>query len=180
VPTERGKWLMVNLLGETIPPPPPGIQPLDAPGAATDSATQEENVRARLAAHRTLASCANCHSSMDPIGLGLENFDGVGKYRTAYGNGQVIDPSGMLPDGTMFSSLSQLASILGTGARLDESTAYAVQQVLTYATSRQLTASDGPYLAQLGQQWAKQNYALKALIQDVVLSDPFRSRHGGI
>jgi hypothetical protein len=181
VPTERGKWVLVNLLGENIPSPPAGIQPLDPPGAASDSATQEENVRARLAAHRTLATCGACHNLMDPIGLGLENFDGIGQYRTAYGNGQAIDSSGMLPDGTTFSTLSQLAGIMSNGSRLDEVKAYAVRQVMTYATSRPLNpTTDAPYLTQIGTQWAQQNYAMKALVQDVVLSDPFRSRHGGI
>ena len=141
VPTERGKWVLMNLLGEYIPPPPAGIQPLDPAGAATDSQTQEENVRARLAAHRTLASCGACHNLMDPIGLGMENFDGIGKYRTTYGNGQTIDSSGMLPDGTMFSTLGQLSSILSTGSRVNEITGYAVKQALTYATSRPLAAS---------------------------------------
>jgi Protein of unknown function (DUF1592)/Protein of unknown function (DUF1588)/Protein of unknown function (DUF1595)/Protein of unknown function (DUF1587)/Protein of unknown function (DUF1585) len=182
VPTYRGKWVLVNLLGEYIPPPPTGIQPLDPAGAATDSMTQEENVRVRLAAHRTLASCGACHNLMDPIGLGMENFDGIGKYRTKYGNGQAIDASGMLPDGTTFSGIPQLAAIMSSGAKLDELKTYAVQQVLTYATSRPLsaTSTDAPYLAQIGQQWAQQNYSMKALIQDVILSDPFRSRHGGI
>jgi Protein of unknown function (DUF1592)/Protein of unknown function (DUF1588)/Protein of unknown function (DUF1595)/Protein of unknown function (DUF1587)/Protein of unknown function (DUF1585) len=180
VPTERGKWVLMNLLGEYIPPPPAGIPPLDAAGAATDSMTQEENVRARLAAHRTLATCGACHNLMDPIGLGMENFDGIGKYRTTYGNGQAIDSSGMLPDGTMFSTLGQLSTILSTGTRVDEITGYAVKQALTYATSRPLATSDAAYLAQLQQQWATQNYSFKALVQDVVLSDPFRFRHGGI
>jgi Protein of unknown function (DUF1592)/Protein of unknown function (DUF1588)/Protein of unknown function (DUF1585) len=182
VPTTRGKWVLVNLLGEYIPPPPTGIQPLDPAGAATDSMTQEENVRVRLAAHRTVASCGACHNLMDPIGLGMENFDGIGRYRTTYGNGQPIDASGMLPDGTTFSGIPQLASLMSTGTHLDELKTYAVKQVLTYATSRPLdaTGTDAPYLAQLGQQWSAQNYSMKALIQDVVLSDPFRSRHGGI
>jgi hypothetical protein len=180
VPTERGKWILVNLLGQPIGNPPVGVKPLDMPGAATDSMTQEENVRARLAAHRTDATCGACHNILDPIGLGLENFDGIGHYRTAYGNGQAIDASGMLPDGTTFTGLPQLTGILSRGSRLDQVTAQAVSQMMTYATSRPITSTDQPYLTQIGQQWAQQNYSFKALLQDVVLSEPFRSRHGGI
>ena len=183
VPTLRGKWVLANLLGESIPSPPPGIPALDsAAGAATDSATQEENVRARLLAHRQSLSCAACHNILDPVGLGMENFNGIGAYRTTYGNGQAIDASGMLPDGTTFDSLVQLANILSKGSRLDEITGQAVRQILTYAVSRPLDTSgtDAPYIAQLEQQWSKQNYGFKALLQDVILSDPFRSRHGGI
>jgi hypothetical protein len=180
VPTERGKWVLVNLLGETIGTPPTGVKPLDMPGAATDTTSQDENVRARLAAHRTEAGCAVCHNLLDPIGLGLENFDGIGQYRTAYGNGQAIDASGMMPDGTTFNGLGQLAGLMSRGSRLDEITSQVVKQVLTYATSRPLASTDDAYVTQLGQQWGQQGYALKALIQDVVLSEPFRSRHGGI
>jgi hypothetical protein len=180
VPTARGKWVLMNILGENIPSPPAGIKPLDGAGAATDSMTQEENVRVRLAAHRVDATCGSCHNLMDPIGLGMENFDGIGKYRTTYGNGQAIDSSGMLPDGTTFSGLPQLSAILTSPSRQNETTAWAVKQVLTYATSRPLAPSDDTYITQIEQKWATQGYALKALIQDVVLSDPFRSRHGGI
>jgi hypothetical protein len=180
VPTERGKWVLMNILGENIPSPPAGIKPLDTPGAATDSMTQEENVRVRLAAHRVDATCGACHNTLDPIGLGMENFDGIGRYRTTYGNGQAIDSSGMLPDGMMFSGLPQLSAILSNGSRQNEVTTWAVKQLMTYATSRPLAPSDDAYITQIQQQWAKQGYAFKALIQDVVLSDPFRSRHGGI
>jgi hypothetical protein len=179
VPTERGKWVLVNLLGENIPDPPAGIPPLDTT-AATDSATQEENVRVRLAAHRTNAACGSCHNALDPIGLGMENFDGIGRFRTAYGNGQAIDASGMLPDGTTFNGVAALAKIMAAGNRLEEIKAYAVRQVMAYATSRELTDSDKPYLTQIENTWAGQNWNIKALVQDVVLSDPFRSRHGGI
>jgi hypothetical protein len=181
VPTLRGKWVYENLLGETIASPPAGVPALDpAQAAATDSMTQEENVRARLLAHRVTATCAACHNTLDPIGLGLENFDGVGMYRSTYGNGQAIDATGMLPDGTTFNGLPQLAAILSQGTRQKEMLSFAVQQLMTYALGRPLVAGDMPAVAQIEQQWATQGYAFKALLQDVVLSDTFRSRHGGV
>jgi hypothetical protein len=187
VPTLRGKWVLLYVLGENVPSPPAGIPPLDpAATAATDTATQEEDVRARLLAHRMMGvSCAACHNRMDPIGLGMENFDGIGTYRQAYGNGDPIDSAGQLPDGTMFTSVQQLATILSTGARLQEMLDFATQQVMTYALSRTLntdptTGSDTPYLTQIQTAWAGQNYALKPLIQDVVLNQTFRNRHGGV
>ena len=186
VPTLRGKWVYENILGENIPAPPAGIPPLDpAQTAATDSMTQEENVRARLVAHRTEATCAACHNMLDPIGLGLENFDGIGAYRATYGNGQAIDASGMLPDGTMFNGLAQLSAILSQGARQTEMLSFAVQQLMAYALSRPLSLTapndtDKPYLTQIQQQWAGQGYSFKTLLQDVVLSETFRSRHGGV
>ena len=185
VPTLRGKWVYENLLGEDIPAPPANVPPLDAAkNAATDVSTQEENVRERLVAHRTDPACAACHALLDPIGLGLENFDGIGAYRSAYGNGQAIDASGLLPDGTKFDGLIQLASALSQGAKQTELVNFAARQLMTYAISRSLNlvppaSSDGPFLAQIQQQWAKQDYRLKSLLKDVVLSETFRSRRGG-
>jgi hypothetical protein len=181
VPTLRGKWVYENLLGENIPAPPAGVPALDsAKAAATDSMTQEENVRARLLAHRAEATCAACHNMLDPIGLGLENFDGIGTYRSAYGNGQPVDASGMFPDGTPFSGLPQLAAILSQGDRQKELLGFAVRQLMTYALGRPMGAGDAAAAAQIDQQWATQGYAFKALLRDVVLSEAFRSRRGGV
>jgi hypothetical protein len=187
VPTLRGKWVLLNLLGEVVPSPPAGIPPLDSSAtAATDTATQEENVRARLLAHRMLgASCAACHNRLDPIGLGMENFDGIGAYRTTYGDGEAIDSSGELPDGTTFTTVAQLAGILSQGSRLTELTTYAATQLLTYAISRPLnldpmTGTDVPYLTQIQSAWTSQDYRFNKLMNDVVMNDTFRQRHGGI
>ncbi len=143
--------------------------------------TQEENVRARLLAHRTAdPSCAACHTGLDPIGLGMENFNGIGAYRSTYGNGQAIDASGTLPDGTTFNGIVQLAGILSAGDRQGEMALTAVQRLMAYALSRPVTAStDAPYVAHVAEQWSAQKYALKALLQDVVLNDTFRLRRGG-
>jgi hypothetical protein len=180
VPTLRGKWVYENILGQAVPAPPPGVPTLDKQAPATDTMTQEENVRARLLAHRADATCAACHNTLDPIGIGLENFDGIGAYRSAYGNGQAIDATGMLPDGTTFDSLPQLAAILSQGARQTQMLSFAVQQLAAYALGRPLVAGDMPALAQIQQQWAGQGYAFQGLLQDVVMSEAFRSRHGGI
>ncbi len=186
-PTLRGKFVLLSILGEVVPNPPPDIPTLDPATGATDSATQEEDVRARLLAHRAMgASCAGCHNRLDPIGLGMENFDGIGVYRTAYGNGDAIDSSGELPDMTMFTTVQQLATILSSGTRQTEMLNFATQQVMTYALSRPLNldttmgATDAPYLSQVQTLWATQQYALKPLIQDVVLNQTFRERHGGV
>ncbi|HET6279816.1 MAG TPA: DUF1592 domain-containing protein [Polyangia bacterium] len=185
VPTLRGKWVYQNLLGETIPDPPAGIPPLDpGMGAASNSMTQDENVRARLLAHRADPTCAACHNLLDPIGLGLENFDGIGAYRTTYGNGQSIDASGQFPDGTKFDGSAQLVAILSQGVKQTELVNFAAQQMMTYALGRPLRLAapndaDRQYLQQIQQQWAKQGYVFKSLLRDVVLSETFRSRRGG-
>src|SRR5204863_398605 len=115
-PTLRGKWVLLNLLCQTIPDPPANVPKLDAAGTAADPALQSQNVRIRLAAHRAATDCAACHATLDPIGLGLENFDAIGAYRTKYANGDMIDSSGVLPTKEMFSNVSQLAMLLSSPA----------------------------------------------------------------
>jgi hypothetical protein len=130
--------------------------------------------------HRQMAPCSTCHATLDPIGLGLENFDGIGAYRTAYGapGSPPIDASGMLPTGEMFSSLSQLAAILSSGTHLQQLTDCASSKLMTYALSRELAPTDQLYLDQIRASWTSQGWGLKALMKDIVLNDTFRKRHG--
>jgi len=126
------------------------------------------------------SSCAVCHTGLDPIGLGMENFNGIGAYRSTYGNGQPIDASGTLPDGTTFNGIVELAGILSAGDRKGEIAACAVKRLMAYALSRPVTAAtDAPYVAQVTEQWSAQKYALRSLLQDVVSNDTFRLRRGG-
>jgi hypothetical protein len=180
-PTLRGKWILLNLLCQTIPSPPPGVPSLDGTAQATDASVQQEDVRARLTAHRAMATCAACHALLDPIGLGLENFDAIGHYRTSYTvGGPTIDSSGMLPTGETFSSLPQLAGILSMGTHGQELTACASHKMMTYALARELNdpGSDTPYLQQVQMQWSTQGYGLKDLMKDIVTNDTFKFRRG--
>jgi hypothetical protein len=130
--------------------------------------------------HRQNAPCSTCHAQLDPIGLGLENFDGIGAYRTAYGapGSPPIDSSGVLPSGEMFSSVSQLAAILSSGTHLQQLTDCTMRKLMTYALSRELEATDEPYLNQIRTSWAAEGWGLKALMKNIVLSDTFRKRRG--
>jgi hypothetical protein len=179
-PTLRGKWVLLNLLCQTIPNPPAMVPKLDATALPTDANAQQEDVRMRLTQHRAAAECSSCHALLDPIGLGLENFDAVGAYRTKYAptSPTPIDASGMLPSGETFSSLGQLAAILSTGPRAQQLTDCASKKMMTYALSRSLTAADDPYLNQVRASWAGQGWGLKALLKNIVVSDPFRFRRG--
>jgi hypothetical protein len=173
-PTLRGKWVLENLLCEEIPPPPPNVPKLDS-ATADPAALQSENVRKRLEAHRSNPMCADCHKILDPIGLGLENYDAIGKYRTKYANGDGIDASGTLPDGTPFVGLNQLTDALAKDARLTDC---ASEKMLTYALSRKVVASDETYLEQIRDQWAADGMDLSSLLKRIVLSEPFRNRRG--
>ena len=76
-PVMRGKWILENLLGTPAPLPPPDVPPLEEKPTAT-----AKSVRERIEQHRASPACAGCHKIMDPIGLALENFDAVGRWRT--------------------------------------------------------------------------------------------------
>jgi hypothetical protein len=178
-PTLRGRWVLESMLCQTIMEPPQGIPKLDPPTGATDPNVQQENVRARLEMHRSNVVCANCHSTLDPIGLGLENFDAIGAYRTTYSpTSGAINAGGMLPSGETFSSVSQLAQILSMGEHIQQLTDCASRKLMTYALSRALAPGDQPYLNQIRTTWAGQGYGMKALLKDIVDSDSFRYRRG--
>ena len=98
-PVVRGKWILENLLGTPPPPPPPNVPALEEKPNAAD---EELSMRERIAQHRANPVCASCHAMMDPLGLSLENFDFVGRWRTVDEALIPIDASGVLPDGTKF------------------------------------------------------------------------------
>ena len=111
-PVVRGKWILENLLGAPPPAPPPNVPELKP----NSFATHVLSIRDRMAEHRKNAVCASCHAMMDPLGFALENFDGVGKWRTLDESGAPIDASGAMPDGTKFEGPSGLAqALLGIG-----------------------------------------------------------------
>jgi hypothetical protein len=173
-PTLRGKWVLENLLCENIPIPPGNVPDLD-PAGAPPAELQSENVRIRLQAHSDNPMCASCHSILDPIGMGLENFDAIGRFRTQYDNGDRVDSSGKLPDGSEFQSLEQLATILSEDTRLTDC---ASERMMTYALSREVVASDEPYLKQIREKWASGGMGLRGLLKQIVLNDTFRFRRG--
>ena len=105
-PVVRGKWILDNILG--VPPPP---QPPDIPALEDNTVDGSLSVRDRLAEHRDNPACASCHNLMDPVGLSLENFDAVGRWRSVE-EGVPIDASGDLPDGSKFADVSGLEQAL--------------------------------------------------------------------
>ncbi|MEY4576390.1 MAG: hypothetical protein RL701_1093 [Pseudomonadota bacterium] len=174
-PTLRGKWVLENLLCEGVAPPPADVPKLDE--AASGGDLSQLNVRERLAEHRKNPACAGCHTVLDPIGLGLENFDAIGEHRSEYSQGDPVDASGMLPNGGSFNGLIELAGILARDTRLQDC---ASEKLMTYALSRELVASDGVYLAELRAAWPQTDKSLLSLLRLVVHSDPFQQRRGEV
>jgi hypothetical protein len=176
-PTLRGEWVLSELLCDPPPPPPPQVPKLDetADPTAMNQAPGAINVRARLEAHRAAPACAACHKMLDPIGLGLERYDGIGRYRDTYPNGDTIMPDGQLPDGTKFSGPQQLGALIGKDPRFPSCVS---SKLFTYALGREIEDYDAPTVDALHAKWAARGPTIRNLMKEVVLADAFRFRRG--
>ena len=131
-------------------------------------------MRQQMEQHRTNAVCAACHARMDPLGFALENYDGVGKWRTEDA-GSPIDASGALPDGTRFEGPAGLTNLLLTRYR-DQFVRTAAEKLLIYALGRGLEYYDQPAVRSIAREAARDNYRMSSLITAVVKSAPFQMR----
>ncbi len=174
-PTLRGRWIMINLLCTHPPSPPDDVPKIEIAAGTTD--LSQGNVRAVLEKHRTDPKCSSCHALFDPYGVALEQFDGIGAFRSTYKDGSPIDPSTQLLDGTQLSSLSELADWLTREPLFKQCIA---DNLYTYGMGRVLSASDRPYLESLVQGWAggSEVPSIRRLVHALVLGDNFRTRSG--
>lgn len=170
-PVRRGEYVFRRLLCDQVPDPPPNVPQLSEVPVAG------QTLRQRLEAHRALPQCSPCHNLMDPIGFGLENFDGIGSYRTT-DSGAPVDSSGVLPDGTSFNGAAALGAILAADTRLP---ACVTEKFMTFAIGRLLDQpDDGQWIGYLTAHAQATDGSLASIIRQVVLSDAFRSRLPGV
>ncbi len=168
-PVIRGKWILTNILGTPPPPPPPNVPPLDA----TDTG-KLLTVRERMAAHRANPACAGCHKLMDPVGFSLENFDAVGKWRSAESAGTPVDAAGGLPDGSSFTGLEGLKKALLNRPELFVTTA--TEKMMTYSLGRGTEPFDAPAIRRIVQDSRSGDYKFSSLVLGIVNSVPFQMR----
>jgi mono/diheme cytochrome c family protein len=170
-PVVRGKWILENILGTPVPPPPPlpgaGVFAEPAPGDAP------KTMRARMEIHRTNPACASCHRLMDPIGLSLENFDAVGAWRTREPNGP-IDASGQLSDGTPVDGVVALRQALLRDP--DVFVTAMTEKLLTYALGRGVNEYDMPAVRRIVGDASRSGYRLSSLVLGIASSAPFQMR----
>ena len=167
---QRGKWILENLLGSPPPPPPPDIPDLKP----TSHDGHQLTIREAMQQHRANPVCASCHVRMDPLGFAMENYDGVGKWRTKEA-GTEIDPSGKMPDGSSFRGPAELKKSLLASHR-DEYLTTLTSKLLTYALGRGLEYYDMPAVRSITRQAAKDDYRVSALVTAIVQSTPFQMR----
>ena len=166
-PVLRGKWVLENLLGLIVPPPPEDIPPLVA------SQDEPKTLRAQMELHRANPVCASCHKLMDPIGFALENFDAVGSWRRQEAAGK-IDASGQLADGTKVDGVVALRNAIL--ARPDVFVTTMTEKLFVYALGRGVEAYDRPAIRRVVRDAAKDNYRFSSLVRGVVRTAAFQMR----
>jgi hypothetical protein len=169
-PVLRGKWILENILG-TPPPPPPGSVP---PLGENPPVGKLLTMRERMAQHRTNAACSGCHQLMDPIGLSVENFDAVGRWRTRDTDDSQVDAAGALPSGVTFTGVAGLKKALMD--RPDDFATTLSEKLLTYGLGRGLDYYDAPTVRAITRDARSNDYRFSALIAGVVKSTPFQMR----
>lgn len=168
---KRGVWVLEQVLGEHVPPPPANVPALEK---QDQKEIAKLTLRQRTELHRTDAVCANCHKILDPIGFGLENFDAIGRWRDKDDSGGKIDAAGELPGGQRFTSPKELKAIIA--GRKDEVVRNLAEKLLSYALCRPLEGYDEFVVDRLMENLAKDDNRMQTLITEVVISYPFTHR----
>jgi len=169
-PVVRGKWVLENIFNTPPPAPPPNVPALEQQAGGTNV-----SVRQKLEAHRSHAACAGCHSRMDPLGFGLENYDAMGRWRDTEGQ-LPIDASGRLPDGRTFTGAAELKAILRADS--PKFCRALTEKLLTYALGRGVDAHDQAAVDRIVQRLQQHDYRFSELVGGIVDSAPFQMRHG--
>lgn len=161
-PIRRGRWVSDTVLCTPVPPPPAGleIEPLELGGEAT--------VREQLEKHRADPTCNACHSLLDVVGIGFQDYDAV----AAQIRDVEVDNLGELPDGTEFAGADELAEVLG------ESEAFAgcvTKKLFTYAVGRAPTTFDSDHLEDIAARAVAEQLDLRHVIDAIVHTPAFRS-----
>ena len=166
-PVVRGIYVLDKLLGYTPPPPPPDVPAIepDIRGAVS--------IREQLQKHREIATCAECHRKIDPLGFALENFDAVGGWRENYEKNTPIDPTGTLPGGDTYRTISEFRKLM-----VDRQAQFhrcMTKKLMTYALGRELEVADRPSVDHILSKLDEKQGGLRDLIRLVVLSEPFQN-----
>ena len=170
-PVLRGKWVMEVLMGSPPPPPPPNIPDLEETKGAQEGRLL--TTRERMEIHRANATCKSCHQFIDPIGLALDNFDVMGRWRIRE-NGSALDTRGDYYDGTQITNPTELQrALLKRPVPLMRSF---TQNLMAYALGRRVEWYDAPTVRRIEAAARPNNYRLNDFIIGVVKSDAFRMR----
>jgi len=169
-PVLRGKWLLNNIFGLPVPPPPPGVDM----NLNTKPGARPTSIRERLAEHRQNPSCNSCHSAIDPLGFALENFDVIGGWRTVDESGRPVDARATTVTGASIDGLPGLRAYL-----LDDPEQFprtVTEKLLAYAIGRPLEYPDRPVVRKIVRDAAAHEYTWSSLVLGIVQSPAFLMR----
>jgi hypothetical protein len=166
-PTLRGKWVLGNMLCTEAPAPPPDVPKLEVGGKDLEKG----NIRQILEEHRVNQACASCHAIFDPFGIALEKYDAIGQFRTTYLDGSTIDASTEL-GGQKFEGLSGAADLVT--AKPEFKTCFA-KKLYTYGLGRAPSNDDTAWINKMAQEWEGKGLTVRALIDGLTHSVPFRN-----
>ena len=170
-PVLRGKFILATFLNTPPPPPPPSVPTLEESKGTAD---KPRTVRQQMEAHRANPVCASCHRVIDPVGFALENFNPVGQWRAASEDGQAIDTSGVLADGSPVNGPAALRNAI-----LSRPAAFATiltERMMTYALGRGVEPTDMAVVRRIVTASARDNYRFMSIITGIVQSAPFQMR----
>ena len=170
-PVNRGVWVLEQVLGEHVPPPPANVPTLENQDPRK---VEGLTLRQRTELHRTNPTCASCHKVLDPIGFGLENFDTIGRWRDRDEGGGAIDPTGELPGNVRFGSPKELKKIVAS--RRDDVARNLTSRLLSYALGRGLDGYDEIVVDRIVEAVAQDGYRMQTLVVAVATSYPFTHR----
>ncbi len=172
-PITRGAWIATVIFNNPPEPPPADAPPL--PEDDHEDVAKDLTIRERLAAHRERAACAGCHAQIDPLGFALENYGPTGLWRDKYANGRDVDSSGTLFRKHTFTNIVEFKDAI-----LVEKDRFArgfTGHLLSFALGRSVSAADSPAIDRIVSETKPANYRLRALIEQIVLSEPFLHKY---
>ena len=175
-PIVRGAWIGERLLGDEIRPPPGGVPAIEPDIRGTTT------IREHLAKHRSDASCASCHKTIDPPGFALENFDPAGAWRDRYlafdkgkrKAGPPVDPSGALPDGRSFATFAEFRSLVA--AEPERLARSLVGHLLVYGSGAELSYADRQAVEDIAKAAAREGHGVRSILLEVITSPVFTSK----
>ena len=164
----RGVWILENLLGTPPSPPPPDVEPIepDTRGVTT--------IREQMVKHRENATCFECHRRIDPLGLSMEHYDFLGRWRDRYGKRLPIDATGKMPDGTALNGPDGIRDYLEQ--KPEQFTRCLTEKLLVYALGRRISFTDRDDIDRIVADMPEHHYGLRELVQQIVASEPFQSK----
>jgi len=175
-PVHRGVWISECILGQSPPPPPANVEPIEPNPIDAPKAT----IRMKLEAHQSHPHCFACHRKIDPLGFAFENYDAIGRWRTSERVGQgtgvdpVVDASGELDDGRAFADVTEFKRLL-----LDDLDAFHhtfIEKLATFALRRAVTFEDQDEIRAIARHASEADYNVRTVIETLLLSDLFRRR----